>query len=133
MRETVAQTAIAQGLGGLTAERGDLSADFAHHVGDTREVGVDATELVERLTALGLVARDAGGLFEQITALGRVGGQDLIDLTLHHEGVGHAADAGVHEQTLDILQTRRLAVDEIVARALTMEAAHHRDFGEGGA
>ena len=132
MRETMAEAAVAQRLGGLTAEGSDLAADFADHVGDAREVGVDAAELVQRLTTLRLVAGDAGGLFEEVAALGGIGGQDLVDLALHHERVGHPADAGVHEEALDVLQARRLAVDEVVAGALAVEAAHHGDFGEGG-
>ena len=132
VREAVAEATVAQRLGGLTAEGSDLTADFADHVGDAREVGVDAAELVERFATLGLVAGDAGGLFEEVAALGGIGGQDLVDLALHHERVGHAADTGVHEETLDVLQARRLAVDEVVAGALAVEAAHDGDFGEGG-
>jgi hypothetical protein len=37
----VAQAAVAQRLGGLTAEGSDLAAAFAHHVGEAREVGVE--------------------------------------------------------------------------------------------
>ena len=133
VREAVTQAAEAERLGGLTAERGDLAADFADDVGDAREIGVDAAEFVERLATLRLISGDAGGLFEEIAALGRIGGEDLVDLALHHERVGHAADAGVHEQALDILQARRLAVDEIVAGAFAVEATHDRDFGEGRA
>ena len=82
---------------------------------------------------MGLVARDAGGFFKEVATLGGIGGKDLVDLSLHHERVGHAADAGVHEQALDILQAGGLAVDEIVAGAFAVEAAHDRDFGEGRA
>ena len=124
VREAVTQATETQRLGGLTAERGNLAADFTDDVGDAREIGVDAAKLVKGFATLGLITRDTGGFFKEIAALGRIGGQDLVNLTLHHERVGHAADAGVHEQALDVLQARRLAVDEIVAGALAVEAAH---------
>ena len=131
MCEAVAEATEAERLGGLTAERGDLAADFADDIGDAREIGVDATEFIEGFATLGLVARDAGGFFEEVAALGGISGKNLVDLTLHHERVGHAADAGVHEQSLDVLQAGRLSVDEIVAGTFAVEATHDRDFGEG--
>ena len=44
--ETVAQPAVAHGLGGLTAEDGDLTSDLGDDVGDASQVGVDTGQLV---------------------------------------------------------------------------------------
>ena len=131
VREAVTQATEAESLGSLTAERGNLTSYFADDVGDAREIGVDAAELIEGFAPLGLVARDAGGFFEEVAALGGISGKDLVDLALHHERVGHAADTGIHEQSLNVLQAGRLTVDEIVAGAFAVKATHDRDFGEG--
>src|SRR5690606_3784788 len=113
-----------QGLGGLAAERADLAADLGDDVGDAGKVLVGEREFLQGLLALRFVFGDAGGLFEDGAALLGVGGEDLVDLALGHDRVGRAADAGVHEELLDVLQATGLAVEEVFAAAVAINAAH---------
>ena len=133
MCEAVAEAAIAQGLRGLATQCRDLTADFADDIRHAGQVGVDAGQLIQRFLALGLIAGDTGSFFKEVATLGRVCGEDLVDLALHHERIGHAANAGIHEEALDILQAGGLPVQEIVAGAFAINAAHDRDLGKGRA
>ena len=131
MREAVAEATVAQGLRGLATQRRDLASNFADDISHAGQVGIDAGQLIQRFLTLGLIAGDAGSFFKEIAALGRVRGEDLVNLALHHERIGHTANAGVHEEALDILQAGGLPIQEIIAGAFAINAAHDRDLGKG--
>jgi hypothetical protein len=128
--EAEAEALVAHGLGGLAAERADLSGDLGDDVGDAGEVLLGEGELVHRLAALRLVFGDAGGLLEDDAALLGLGGEDLVDLALGHDRVARPADAGVHEKLVDVLQAAGLAVEEILALPVAVDAAHDLDLVE---
>ncbi len=80
--------------------------------------------------ALGFVFGDAGGLLENGAALLGLGGEDLVDLALGHDRVAGSADTGVHEQLLDVFEAAGLAVEEVFAAAVAIDAAHDLDLVE---
>ena len=115
MAEPETEPLVTHRLRGLAAQAADLAADLGDDVGDARQVLVGQGELAERLPALALVARDARRLLEDRAALLGLRGQHLVDLPLRHDRVRGAADAGVHEKLVDVLEPAGLAVEEIVA------------------
>ncbi len=119
---------VAQRLGSLAPERTDLAGNLGDDVGDAHEVGVGKRELGERLFALRFVFGDAGGLFENGAAFLGFGGEDLVDLALRHDRVGCAADAGIHEQLLNVLQAAGLTVEKILALAVAINTTHDLDL-----
>ena len=58
----------------------------------------------------------------------RLGAEDLPDAPLLDDGVALRAQAGAHENVLDIAQARRAAVDEVFALARTEQAPRDGDL-----
>jgi hypothetical protein len=115
-------------LAGLALERADLAFDLANDVGEADEIGLGVLELAERLLFLALVFRDAGGFLEDGAAVLRARGKDEIDLALLHDGVGGAADAGVHEELVDVAQAAGRLVELVLAGAVAEDAARDGDL-----
>ncbi len=111
----VAQLGIALGFGGLTLQRVHLPRDFVEDVVDARQVllGVGKPGLGEALASLEL--GDAGGFFDDVAAIRGLAAQNLPDASLLDERVGLWAEAGAHEDVLDIAQAAELAVELILA------------------
>ena len=122
------QLLVAPGLAGLPLERDDLPLHLADHVGEAQKVGLGVFELAQRLLLVGLVFGDAAGLLEDGAAILRPRAEDLVDLSLLEDGIGVGADAGIHEETMDVLETAGLAVDEVSAFAGTENAAGDADL-----
>ena len=131
--QPVLRAAEAQRLRRLPLQRAHAPRNFLDDVGDAGEVLVDEREFPERLLALRLVARDAGGFLEKRAAFRGIGGENLVDLPLHHERVGNAADARVHEQSLNVLEAAGFAVEKIVRGVFPRNAAHDGNLVERGA
>ena len=72
---------------------------------------------------------DAGGLFEDLAPVGRFEGEDLVDAALPDIGIALAAEAGVHEQLVDVLEAGKLLVDIVFALAGAEIAAGDHDLG----
>ena len=109
---------VAAGLAGLALERADLPLHFADDVGEADEVGLGVLQLAQRFLFLALEFRDAGGFLENRTAIFRTRREDRVDLALLHDGVGAAADAGVHEHGLDVAQAAADLVELVLAGAV---------------
>ena len=77
---------------------------------------------------LGLEAGDAGGLFDDAAAVERLGAEQLADALLPDDGVGLAAEAGAHEDVLNVAQAADLAVQQIFGVAGAEEAAGDGEF-----
>jgi hypothetical protein len=122
------QRLIASGLGDLALERIHAALLLGKHVGDAQQVGLGELQLAQRFLLLALVLRDTGGFFEDHAALFGLRGKDLVDLTLRHDRVGGAADAGVHEQVMDVLQTAERAIDAVLRLAVAENPAGQRDL-----
>ena len=124
---------VAARLAGLPLQRADLPLHLADDVGEADEIRLGVLELAQRLLFLALVLRDAGGFLENRAAILRARREDRVDLALLHDRVGGAADAGVHEQAVDVAQAARRLVELVLARAVAENAAGDRDFVVGGA
>ncbi len=124
---------IALRLARLALQRIDLAAHLAEDVLDAEEVRLGVLELAERLFLLAFEFGDARRLLEDGAAVLRAGREDLVDLPLLHDRVGGPADAGVHEELVDVAQAARVLVDLVLAGAVAEEAAGDGDFVELGA
>ena len=124
----VAQLRIALGLGGLALQRVHLPRDFVEDVVDARQVqlGVFQTSFGQPLARL--VLGDAGGLFDDGAAVSRLAAEDLPDAALLDDGVGLGAQAGAHEDVLNVAQAAELAVQQVFAFAGAEQAAGDLDL-----
>jgi hypothetical protein len=77
---------------------------------------------------LRFVLRDARCFLEDRATLLGLRRQDLVDLALRHDRVAGPADAGIHKKLVDVLQAAGLAVEEILALPVAMNAAHDLDL-----
>ena len=119
---------VAARLSRLALERADLALHFLDDVGDAQEVALGVLQLTEGLFFLRLVLRDPGGLLEdRATVLGAAVEQER-GLALLHDGVGAPADAGVHEEIVDVLQAAGRAVDQVLRLAVAEDAARDPDL-----
>ncbi len=125
----LADRAPAPRLGRLALEALELLLDLVDDVVDAEEVLLRRLELELGLPAAGLVLRDAGRLLDDRAAVGGLGGEDLADLALLDDRVGLRAEAGVHEQLVDVAQATDLAVHEVLALAVAVEPARHHALG----
>ena len=105
---------VAAGLACLALERSDLALDLLDDVGDAEEVRLGVFELAESLFLLGLVLGDACGLLEDGAAILGAAVEQEGGLPLLHDGVGAPADAGVHEEIVDVLEAAGGAVDQVL-------------------
>ena len=110
----------------LALERIELAAHLVHHVAHAHEVLARLLELALGLVALLLVTRDARGLLDEHPALVRLGGQDVVELVLVHDGVGARVRAGAGEEVEDVAQPRDGAVQHVLALARAIELPAHR-------
>src|ERR1035438_4905979 len=124
----VAQPAVTLGLRGLPLQRVHLARDFVEDVVDAGEIlhGVFEAGLRQALARFEL--GDAGGLFNDGAPIGGLAAEDLADAALLNDGVRFRAEAGAHEDVLNVAQTTQLAVEQILALAGTEQAARDRDF-----
>ena len=90
-------------------------------------------KLASSVATLGLVFRDAGGFLEDGAAILGPRGQDQVDLALLHNGIGRPADAGVHEEFLDITQAAERLIKEVFALAVAVHAPGDAHLVVGGA
>ena len=126
--QVVAQQAVTLGLGGLALERVHLARDLVEDVVDAREVDLGGLQAQFGEALLGLEAGDSGGLFEDGAAVHGLGAEDLADALLADDGVGLSAQAGAHEDVLNVAQAADLAVDQVLGVAGAEEAAGDGDL-----
>ena len=119
---------VAASLPGLTLERTDLALHLLDDVGDAEEIRLGVLELAECLFLLRLVLGDAGGLLEDGAAVLRAAVEQEGGLALLHDGVGAPADAGVHEEIVDVLEAAGGAVDQVLALAVAEDATGDADL-----
>ena len=126
--QVVAQQAVTLRLGGLALERVHLARDLVEDVVDAREVDLGGLQAQLGEALLGLEAGDSGGLFEDGAAVHGLGAEDLADALLADDGVGLAAQAGAHEDVLNVAQAADLAVEQVLGVAGAEEAAGDGDL-----
>ena len=108
---------VAPRLGRLALEGIHLAGDFFQDVVDARQVLLGAFELGFGQAFARLEPGDAGGLLDHRAAVLRLGAENLADAALLDDGVALRAEAGAHENVLDVAQAGGAAVDEVFAFA----------------
>ena len=125
-RQLLAGGAVATGLARLTLEALELLLHLVNDVVHAEEVLLGRVELDLGLLPACLVLGDAGRFFDQGAPIGGLARQDETDLALLDDGVGLGAEAGVHEQLVDVPQAADVAVHEVLALAAAVEATGDR-------
>ena len=113
--ELVPEDQVLFGLLSLGPEGLHLELQLVDFVIDAHQVLLGALQLPLGLLLPVAVAGDAGGLLKDLPAVGALDGQDLVDLALADDGIALPAQAGVHEELVDILEPDGVAVDEVLA------------------
>jgi hypothetical protein len=103
---------------------------FGEDIGYAEEICLGVFEFAERVLFLALEFRDACCFLENSAALFGLGREDLVDLTLCHDRVGGAADAGIHEEVVEIAEAAEGAVEAVFGTAVAEYAAGDRHLIE---
>ena len=101
---------------------------FIENVVKASHVVVGRREFALRFALAVLVFADACRLFNEAAAFLRMQRQDFFDLPLTDDAETILAEAGVHEQFLDVLEAAGAFVEHVVAFTGTIEGACHLDF-----
>ena len=112
----------------LLAQRLHLQLQLLDLVVDAEQVFLRLFQLPLRLLLPVTEAGDAGGLLKDLTPVGALVGNDLGDAALADDGIPVPAQAGVHEQVVDVLQTHLLPVDIVLAVAAAVILAGEHDL-----
>ena len=110
----------------LDAQGLHLEFQLVNFVVDAHKVFICAFQLALRLLLPVAEAGDARSLLKDLPAVGALDGQNLVDLALADDGVSLPAQAGVHEQLVDILEPAGPAVDIVFALPGTVIPAGDR-------
>jgi hypothetical protein len=115
---------------GLALQRPKTAPDLAQQVGEAEQIALGRLEPALRLLAPLAELEDPGGFFDDRPAFFRPSVQHGVELTLAHDDVLLAADAGVGQQFLDVEKSTRCAVDHVLGVAGAEQRARDRDLGE---
>ena len=123
---------IAAGLGDLTLERVHAAFLFGDDVAGAEEVGFGVFQFAEGFFFVLFELGDAGCFFEDRAAFFGLGRKDLVNLTLRHDGVSGATNAGVHEELVHVAEAAGFVVDAVLRFAIAEDAAGDGHFVELG-
>jgi hypothetical protein len=126
------QLLVGQGLLGLPAQPLHLGRHLVQDVLQPVQVDLGLVHLALGDLALVLEAGDAGGLLHPQAAVLGLGLDEGRYLALLDDGISAVAQAGVHEQLLDVFQSTGHLVDEVVAVPVAVEPAGHHDLRQVG-
>ena len=110
------------------ARAGEARAQLALDIGRALEIGRDACQLGLGALAAALELAQAGRLLDEAAALLGPRQQHLIDGALGDDAVQLAPEAGLGQQVAHVEAAHGLAVEQVVALAGAIEAAHHREL-----
>ena len=116
------------GLGGLSFHDPQAPLGVLELLAGLGQVHLGLVELARCLDPALLVPRDARGFLEDRPALLRAGQQHRVDLALLDDRVGVGPDARVEEQLADVAESHPLVVNQVLARAVAVEAALDKDL-----
>ena len=116
------------GLFAVALQGADALFQFAQNIAKTFEVALGGFKATLGFVFAVAVFGNAGRFLENFAALGRFGTDDLGNAALADDGVTVAANAGIQQQFVDVLQTDVLAVDGILALAAAVVTAANGDF-----
>ena len=111
-------------------QRLDARCNLGKNVGQTADVVLRLRQFPLGFGFLMAVFRNSRRVLEHTAALLALAGNHLGNFTLPDDGVTVAPDTRVHEQLVDVLQTNRLAVDEIFAVPRAVVASGNGHFVE---
>ena len=131
--QLVPQQQEAPGLLTLLAQGLHLQLQLVDLVGDAHQVLLGALQLALGLLLPVAEAGDAGGLLKDLPAVSALDGQYLVDAALADDGISLPAQAGVHEQLIDVLEPDGAAVDVVLtlAGAVVPPGDHHLALLQG--
>ncbi len=98
------QLAVAPRFRGLALERVELAGDFFENVEHARQILPRAFEFRFGQTLARFELADAGGFLDDGAAILRARAKNLTDAALLDDGIALRAQAGAHEDVLDIAQ-----------------------------
>src|SRR5699024_11656466 len=116
----------------LPAQRTELAGELRAEVREAVEVRLQTRELPQRLLLALAVLEDARGLLDEAAPFEGVRVEDRVEAPLPDDDVHLLAQAGIAQQLLDVQQSRRLAVDPVLAAPRTEPGPRARDLGEIG-
>ena len=111
----VLQLQVLLGLLGLDLQGFQLQLQLGDLVADAEQVVFGMGQLPLGLFLAVAVLGDTCRFFEDFPAVGTFQGEDLVDSALADIGIALPAQAGVHEQLMDVPQAGGLLVDVIFA------------------
>ncbi len=114
---------------GLECERAKSLLDLGLDVPRPGHVLPDARQLQLCTVTAPLELPEPSGLLHERAALLGLRGEDLLDLALRDHRARRAAETDVRKQLDEVGAANRSPVDQVLALAAPMEAAHDRDFG----
>ena len=106
----------------LALKWAQLACDLAADVAGTGEMLIHALDLARGALLATLVLGDARGLLDERAALLRTALKDGVKLALADDGMGILAQARIVQDVLDIHETARALVDEVLALTRTVHA-----------
>ena len=116
------------GLLGLGLQGTDAGLEFREDVSETDEVLLGTVEAPDGVLTAVPEMGDACGFFEHVAAAGGLGRDHVRDFALGDHRVAVAAEAGVHEELVDVLQSDLLAVDAVLGLTRTEVPAGNGDL-----
>ena len=117
-------------LVGLTLERSQLAVDLDGDVPGPLQVRIHRIELAQRAFLALLVLENACGFLDERAAFFGTRVQNLVETALTDDRVSVAPESGVREQVLDVHETSRRLVDQVLGLPVAEHAARDGDFVE---
>ena len=112
----------------LLAQRLHLQLQLFNFVVNAEKILLCLFQLPLRLFLPVTETGDAGGFLKDLPPVGALVRNDLGDAALADDGISIPAQAGVHEQIIDVLQPHLLPVDIVLALAAAVILAGKHDF-----
>ncbi|OQC01835.1 MAG: hypothetical protein BWX80_03276 [Candidatus Hydrogenedentes bacterium ADurb.Bin101] len=112
----------------LPFERTHLPLHFGDNIVETQHILLGGLQLAQGGALARLVLDDSGRLFQQVPPILGLRTEHQIDFALPDKGIRVGADAGIHEQFLDITQAAGDLVQQVFAFAGTVHTAGYLHF-----
>ena len=125
--DRASEFAVTVRLARLLLEAVDLGVDLLQHIVDADEIVLGALQPKLGFVPPRVEAGDPRGLLEDQTTRLRLGGNDLADLALAHQGGRARASRGIGKQELHVPRAHLLAVHPIRRTVIPFDASRDLD------
>ena len=112
---------VAARLGDLATERIHASLLLSQYIAHAQQIRFGIFQLAQCFAFFTLILGNARSFFEYRTSFFGLGRENLIDLPLRHDRISCAANARVHKQVMDVLQSAKRVVDAILRFAIAID------------